>query len=180
MTDGILHLSIHFFDRCFINEWTNAVGRVHAITCPHATYAGLQGLEERLENSPLNKNSVRADAGLTGVEEFHQRHALGGMHGVGVVIHDEGRMTTEFHRYPLKLWGAGLGQMLAHRGRAGKRQFPDRWVGAKHFADGFRIARGDQIGYPRRQASLFEDFEDGDGTERCALGGLQYYGASCC
>ena len=102
------------------------------------------------------------------------------MHGIGVVIHDEGCVTTEFHRYPLELGGAGLRQMLAYRGRAGKRQFPDRGMSAEHFADGFWVARRDEIGDACRQASLFEDFEDGDGAERCALGGLQYYGAACC
>ena len=70
--------------------------------------------------------------------------------------------------------------MFAHCSGAGKGQFADRGVGAKHFAYGFRIARGDKIGHPRRQASLFEDFEDGDGAERCALGRLQYYSAACC
>ena len=72
MTDGILHLSIHFIDRCFIDEWTNAVDRVHAVTRLHVTHTCLQGLKKRIEDPPLYKNSIRTDASLTGVEKLHQ------------------------------------------------------------------------------------------------------------
>jgi hypothetical protein len=94
------------------------------------------------------------------------------MYGIGIVVDDEGSVTAELHRYPLKLWGAGLSEMLAHRGGTCKGQFADRGVSAEHFADGLWVARRDQIGHACGQASLFEDFEDGDGAEWCAFGGL--------
>ena len=68
------------------------------------------------------------------------------MHGVGVVIHDKGCVTTQLHRYPLELGGTGLRQMLAYRGGAGKRQLADRGMGAKHLSDRLWVTSGDQIG----------------------------------
>ena len=172
MTDGVLYLSVHLFDCRLINERADTVRRIHAVTRLHAAHAGLQGLKERIKDTSLHEYPIRADASLTGVEKLHQRHPFGGMHRIGIVIDDEGRVTAELHRYPLELGRAGLCQMLAHCGGACKRQFADRGVSAEHFADGLWVARRDQIGNARRQAGLLKNLEDGDGAEWRAFGGL--------
>ena len=143
MTDSVLHLSVHLFDCRLINKRSDTVRRIHAVTRLHAAHARLQGLKERIKDTLLHKNAIRADAGLTGVEKLHQRHSFGGMHWIGIVVNDEGCVTAELHRNPLQLGGAGLCQMLADCGGAGKRQFADGGVSAEHFTDGLWVARSD-------------------------------------
>ena len=57
----------------------------------------------------MDKDAIGTDTCLTRVEEFDHRRAFCRMNRIGVVKHDEGSMTAQFHRQPFELGGGILG-----------------------------------------------------------------------
>ena len=178
LTHRVLDLPVDLGDRRFIDQGSDTVGGIHAISGLQLRHPGFQCREKRLEDTALDKNTVGADAGLAGVQELDQGHPLGRVHGVGIIEDDEGRMPTQFHRHPLELGRGGLGQMLADRGGASEGQLANFGVGAKQFTHRLRVTHRDQIGNPRRQPGVMQNLEYRPGTQGCCLGGFQNRGAT--
>ena len=130
--------------------------------------------DELLREPALDEEAIRADARLTGVEELHRRCALGRVHGVGVVEHDERRVAAELHADALDLRGRLLRDELADLGRARERDLAHLRVGDQLATDVLGIARGDEVHHSLGNADLLEDLEHLDREERRLLRGLDH------
>ena len=87
------------------------------------------------QDAALNKNSVRADAELAGVQKFNQHCSLGRINRVGIFENNKWGMPAQLERDALHLFGSALYQMLANFSGPGKCHFADFRVRQKFFAE---------------------------------------------
>jgi ParB family chromosome partitioning protein len=96
--------------------------------------------QEAVIDRLLHVEPGRRNADLAGIAVLVARDHLGRLFRIGVGEHDDGGMTAEFHGGALHALGRQLGEMLAHRDRAGERNLA-------------HIVLGDQVlGNRRRHA----------------------------
>ena len=100
---GVAHLIVHLVHCSLVNQRPDGMTGHHAVSRLHFTDAFRQGSQEGFHDGALYEYTVRADAGLAGVEKFDQGCTFGCMHRVGVIEHDERSMAAQFKRNPFQL-----------------------------------------------------------------------------
>ena len=91
------------------------------------------------QDAAVNKNSVRADARLSGVQKFNQHGSLGRINRVGIFKNDKRRMPIQLQRDALHLLGGTFCQLFADFSGSGECHFSDLRVRQEFFTDGFRV-----------------------------------------
>ena len=138
---------------------------------------GFQLLGEGVVDTVLHVDAVGADAGLAVVAVLGNDRAFDGLVQVGVVEHDERRVTAQFQGNLLDVLGAFFHQLATDFGRAGEGQLAHQGVAGQLGAD-FAGAAGDDAEHASRDAGTGSQLDQGQGGVRGLRGRLEHHGAT--
>ena len=137
---GVSNVFFHFFHGVGINHWAKIHACVHAITDRQFRYCGFEFFYELVVYAALYIQTVCAHASLTRIAEFANHRAFNRCVQIGIVEHDEWRVSAQFHRHFFHGRRTLFNQFATHFGRACEAEFFHAVVFGQHFADLARAA----------------------------------------
>ena len=160
--DGIADQLLHFGYGLFIDHRPNIGAGGKAISDPERPNAVLQFLSECFSHSFLNKNPVRADAGLAAIAELCGKAVADRFLEIGILEDNERRVATKFKRDFFHCAGALLHQQFANGSGAGKRKFGNPGVLRENLSDSLTVTARDHIENASRKAGTLRQFTESE------------------
>lgn len=104
---------------------------VQSIPDPHRLESRNQFGEEAAVNARLHEEARERNAALNGIAQLVGRKRAGRGLCIGIVEHNHGGMSAQFHRCALHVPTGQFRQLLAHLDRAGDDDLANRGMGKR-------------------------------------------------
>lgn len=172
MRQCVSDMRLHLDQRPFVDQGTDRHAFLGSRSDPKSGDRPHQPINEILIDAVLHIDAVGADACLPRIAEFGEDGPRDRRIDIGIVKHDEGRITAQFQAQFLD-GGRRLGiEQRPYMRRSREADLPDEWMFGQRATNLRRIARHD-IQDSRRKPRLLAQPRQGQSCEGRLRGGLE-------